>query len=453
MPRQPSVPKLCLHKASGKAVVRLNGRDHYLGVFGTSEAKAAYDRLIAEWLAAGRRSAEDVAKTESEKPVPISVNEVLLAFWRHAERHYRHPDGRPTSEIKEYKYSLRPIRELYGTTPAISFGPRALATVRQQMLSADVSRPVINRRIGRIVRAFKWASSEELVPVTVFESLRTLAGLLRGRTDARESEPVKPVELAHVTATLPHLDAHLRAMAEIQRFTGMRPGEVCGMTLAEVDRASEVWLYQPAQHKTAHHGRQRVIPTGPKAQAALVAFLLRDGPPPDGFAHINLNDPEQRNARLVMADAYQEAGRERDATLLRDTTRLVVLVAGCVVDPTAPLFSPHEAREERFRARGANRKTKVQPSQKNRRKAKPKRCPGSEFKPTAYAHAVQRAAGRAGVPHWHPNQLRHTFATEVRRVHGVEAAQVLLGHARADVTQVYAERDLQLAARVAAEVG
>ena len=179
-----------------------------------------------------------VVKSESGKPVPISVNEVLLAFWRHTERYYRHPDGRPTSEIKEYKYRLRPVRELYGTTSAISFGPRALAAVRQRRLDADVSCSVINRRIGRIVRAFKWASSEELVPVAAFESLRTLAGLRRGRTDARESEPVQPVELAHVTATLPHLDAHLRTMAEIQRFTGMRPGKVCDMTLTEVDRGA-----------------------------------------------------------------------------------------------------------------------------------------------------------------------------------------------------------------------
>jgi hypothetical protein len=93
---------------------------------------------------------------------------VLLAFWRHAERHYRHADGTPTSEIREYKYSLRPVQELYGTTPAATFGPRSLAAVRQQMLNADMSRLVINRRVGRIVRAFKWAAAEELVPVSVF---------------------------------------------------------------------------------------------------------------------------------------------------------------------------------------------------------------------------------------------------------------------------------------------
>ncbi len=57
---------------------------------------------------------------------------------------------------------------------------------------------------------------------------------------------------------------------------------------------------------------------------------------------------------------------------------------------------------------------------------------------------------------WHrlsPNQLRHSFATKVRREHGLEAAQVLLGHAMADVTQVYAERDTEKAAAVALKIG
>ncbi len=54
---------------------------------------------------------------------------------------------------------------------------------------------------------------------------------------------------------------------------------------------------------------------------------------------------------------------------------------------------------------------------------------------------------------WHPHQLRHTAATEIRRTFGLEAAQVALGHAAADVTQIYAERDLELARKVAAKLG
>ena len=49
--------------------------------------------------------------------------------------------------------------------------------------------------------------------------------------------------------------------------------------------------------------------------------------------------------------------------------------------------------------------------------------------------------------------MMSTFATEVRKAHGLEAAQVLLGHARADVTQIYSERNLALALKVAAAMG
>ncbi len=57
------------------------------------------------------------------------------------------------------------------------------------------------------------------------------------------------------------------------------------------------------------------------------------------------------------------------------------------------------------------------------------------------------------LPHWHANQLRHSKATEVRRQFGLEAAQVSLGHAKADITQTYAERDARLAIEVAKKIG
>ena len=55
--------------------------------------------------------------------------------------------------------------------------------------------------------------------------------------------------------------------------------------------------------------------------------------------------------------------------------------------------------------------------------------------------------------HWHPHQLRHNYATDVRKQFGLEAAQILLGHSHADVTQIYAERDMTRAATVAAKIG
>lgn len=68
-------------------------------------------------------------------------------------------------------------------------------------------------------------------------------------------------------------------------------------------------------------------------------------------------------------------------------------------------------------------------------------------------------AQRQQYDHWEdtymfaPNQLRHTYGTVVRATDGLEAAQVLLGHSKADVTQIYAERDTERAKSVALKIG
>jgi hypothetical protein len=49
-----SLPKYRKHRASGQAIVTLNGRDHYLGPHGTKTSKIEYDRLVAEYLTSGR---------------------------------------------------------------------------------------------------------------------------------------------------------------------------------------------------------------------------------------------------------------------------------------------------------------------------------------------------------------------------------------------------------------
>jgi len=54
MPAKPrKIPSYRLHKPTGQAVVRLDGRDHYLGKHGTPGSQEAYHRKVAEWVAAG----------------------------------------------------------------------------------------------------------------------------------------------------------------------------------------------------------------------------------------------------------------------------------------------------------------------------------------------------------------------------------------------------------------
>jgi integrase len=69
---------------------------------------------------------------------------------------------------------------------------------------------------------------------------------------------------------------HVRGLVEFQRLTGCRPSEACHLRCPDIDTGSDVWLYKPAHHKTAHHGKSRVIAIGLKAQELLRAFFTPD---------------------------------------------------------------------------------------------------------------------------------------------------------------------------------
>jgi integrase len=331
----------------------------------------------------------------------LSVNEIILAFWRHAEQHYRAVDGAPTGEADNYRDALRPLRALYSHTAARDFGPLALRAVRAEMVKAGLSRGVVNARINRVRRVFRWAASFELVPATVYEALRTVTGLQKGRSEAREGEGVQPVAVEHVTATVPFLPVPVRAMAELQLLTGMRVGEVMVMRAIDLTMSGPVWTYRPASHKNMHRGRDRVIYLGPQAQDTIKPFLTTD-------LHAYLFSPR---AATAARNARARAARK------------------------TPLYPSHVAHQAR------------------KRKVKPKRAPGARYRRHSYRQAVRRACKKAGVPAWNPLQLRHTAATAIRARYGLEAAKAILGHTKVETSQIYAERDMGRAEEIMREIG
>jgi integrase len=376
-------PSYRLHQPSGQAVVTLNGHDIYLGVFDSPESHAEYDRLIAEWLSAGRQLPSRA----------LSINELLLAYVRFAADYYTPP----STELDHVKLSIRPLKALYGRSDAKDFGPLSLKAVRDKMVEADLCRREVNKRIVRIKRLFGWAVENELVPPSVHHGLQAVKGLRAGRSKAGESKPVRPVPAPFIDAVRPFVLPEVWAMIELQRFTGMRPGEVCIMRSCDLDTSSLVWLYRPARHKTQHHGHERVIAIGPHAQEVLRPWLR--------------------------------------------------------VDLEAPLFNPREAIEKYQIQRGLQRKTKVQPSQRNRRKKNPKRRPRECYDVRAFYHAVKRACEKANVPHWHPHQLRHNAATWLRKEFGLDVARVVLGHRSPQITELYADLDTSRAIDAMASFG
>ncbi len=392
--RTPRTPSYRHHRPTGQAVVTLGGRDFYLGKFGSAESRAEYDRLVAEWLASGRALAPPTPGVDTAAP---TVAELILAYVRFAGGYYL-KDGAPTSEVANIKNALRPLRRLYAHTGAKDFGPLALKAVRQALIEAGLCRGEVNKRVRHVVRMFRWAVENELVPPSVHHGLKAVAGLKRGRSEARESPPVRPVAEAHVEAIRTHVAPQIWAMVELQRLTGMRPGEATIMRTVDLDRSGTVWAYSPSTHKTEHHGRTRTIYLGPRAQEVVKPWLR--------------------------------------------------------ADPAAYLFSAREALDAHMEGRRAARKSPMTPSQAARaRKKGRKRPPGDHYERESYSRAIAAGCKKAGVPHWHPHQLRHNAATHLRKEFSLEVARVVLGHSSAAVTEVYAEADNSKAIEAMGKVG
>lgn len=356
MPRSKShVPTYRLHKPTGKAVVTIAGRDHYLGAHGSPASHAEYDRLIAEWMAAGRGAVV-------ERAPDLTVSEVLDAYWQHA-RHRPNPF--------RAKAAMAPARALYGDTPAAHFSGPALKACRVRLVLAGHCRGHVNQLVEALRRAFTWAVGEDLVPPEVAAKLAAVEGLRAGEKAGGvappEGERVRPADLGHVRAAQAQAQPAASALIELQLLTGCRPGEAVILRPCDVDRSEDVWVYRPVHHKTAHLGKQRTVWMGPKAQAVLLPWL--DRLPGDWC--FDSTEAEMRRRLLL---GQKTGGR----------------------GPRAYAVS-------------------------------------------SYSRAVRAACGRAGVPCWHPHQLRHTAATFLVAEFGWDVARIILGHSSLSVTKVYAE--------------
>jgi integrase len=413
-------PEKKLHKQSQHYRLRLAGVEHWLG---TDEAAAEQKRrkLLAESLLdAPPKSAPSVG-TEWH-----TIAEALVRFEQQELPRYS------AQQIWRFRFALDMLRELHGEEAIAEFDQLKLYDLRLHLLRQKVRKPVapvdatpakrkkykyqteeelptlsrkyVNTLIGCIQTAWTWFVFRKLAPAGSDFALRAVRRLKK-KQGGRELPRVKAAEPADVDKVLPELNHVVRAMVQVQRLTGMRPGELCqmrrcDMTLSPTEwiypedhprvRAIKVkdtliWLYAPASHKMEIKGKARVIAIGPQAQTILTPFL--EGRAPDRY-----------------------------------------------------LFSPKEASHAWRLARG--RKAVYGNG----------REPGDVYNPGSYAKLVRAACKRAGVK-WFPNQLRHLVASESDEVSGRDTTQALLGHATPDMAAVYAEQSLGRAARHVADNG
>jgi integrase len=266
------IPTYRIHKPTGLAVVTLNGKDHYLGPHGTPESRAKYERILAEYLQAGRRTPTppDASRT--------TVGKICERFLSYARETYRDSAGAPSGEADNVRLALEDITLLFLDLPISEFGPMRLKLYRDRLIARGLARTTINQRVNIVRRAFRWGVEMELVPPTILHGLQAVEGLKAGRTIAHEMTPVQAVPLEDIERTLPELSESIAAMVRVQLLTGARPGEIVIMRPCDIDLTSRVWCYRPSRHKNTWRNQLRAIQLGPQSQEILKPFLQRSFP-------------------------------------------------------------------------------------------------------------------------------------------------------------------------------
>jgi site-specific recombinase XerC len=395
MPRLPRYPRKA--HSSGQARVKWAGEVHYLGKFGTPESYATFGELMQKITAS-------LTIKATEQPVlrkkTLTINQLCAAFIERNKSYY----ATNKDERHLIGYALRPLVKLYGPTLANEFGPLAFQRLREHMLTLGHrdtwSRGYINSQCNRVKRMFRWGVSQELVKADVLHGLEAVSPLLKGKCDARETKPIKPVEAELIAAVKPFCNRQVRAMLELQEINGMRSAELVQIRGELVDMASDrgLWIFELIQHKNGWRGQTQKYLLGKKAQALLKPFVK--------------------------------------------------------ADPAEHWFSPAEAKRELHDSRAK----RPEADRAKKRVADPKRRPGAAYTTRTYRRHIYRALVKLREAQqvddrFHPNQVRHTTGTEIRKLYGTEAARVALGHARLSTTELYAERDFELAKRIARERG
>jgi integrase len=309
------IPRLTTH-ATGQYLVRIRGTSYYLG----REKPAAltrYRELLAEHYGAGPAAAPAGAC--------LTVAELLERF--EAAQLAQCPERWRQKRLDKFKQILPLCSKLYGTLPVTGFGPACLVTVRKKVSEkAGRCRGYVNDLARKVKAAFKWGVWNELVPLEVYTRLALVPDLKRGELGLPEGRARGAVPASVVAEVLPYLNERAADVVRLLQLTAARPDEIVRLRAADLREREGVWVYAPAEHKTAHAGRRRLIVFNAEAQGILAKYLAGKGP----------------QDWLFPADPFQAPGQHYGVTSLRNAVTSACHRAG------VPRFTPYQLRHLRI---------------------------------------------------------------------------------------------------------
>lgn len=276
----PLAPQMRVHKKTGHARCRVNGREYWFGRAGTTECAERYRAFLKRWAEANDAPAPPPPPARGQVTVAGALGPYLAEIKGTATA----GQLRTNSRWWRARSMAAEVEHLAGVRLA-DFGPKIFAEWLERVAAKPITkageqvprtRTHIRELATELLRVFEWAVREELIGPERLVALRTVK--LKGSA-GRAPDVRKPVADDAIEATLPYLPPAMAAVVTICRHSAARPGEVLAMRPCDIDRRGDVWLYRPARHKTQRYGRERVVVLGPRCMAAISPWL--NGVPDD----------------------------------------------------------------------------------------------------------------------------------------------------------------------------
>jgi len=385
------VPKLCRHKARDLGYVTdpETKKAIYLGPWGAHETRRAYERWVADYIAS-HNVLHPLPRGES------TIKQLVEKYILFARDYYRKPGTRTvTSEYNCVRQALLELKNWFDV-PCAEFKPSDLIAVRQQ---------VINRK--QVSQNGK-PSSKQLSISTINAIVTRLKRMFK-----------KGVEWEFVPAATWQA---LSCVANLSWRTAPNLRDTAPIKPVDIEHVRAVMPYLK-----------------PKFQLMLETHL-QTGMRVTELCSMRWREISKYNEALF---AYKPTEHK---TKHRGVDKVIFLRAELV------------ERMRELPRRGASKELDF--VWLSWGKGKSKKYLGQVY-PTGYRTAINRAIrfcnaalreqGEKEIPAWCPLQIRHSVATLIRQLHGLEAAQAMLGHASLEATQIYAEKRTELAAKIASK--
>ena len=319
----------------------------------------------------------------------LTVNQLVDLYLAWARREYVKPSGKPTRTADNLAIALRSLTKaqthdgtLIGSLPASSMGKHLMLQVRESM--ADSGRLVprtINERLTKIVGLFTWAAQRDLVDETMPSRLQLVERIKPGRRGLKNPPPVEPV-------------AEQLVMDTTLAFT------------RSADLAAE-------RGETSRWLQNTML-------GLMVEIQASSGMRPGELVAMNLDEltlPQTPDGVCVYQPLDHKTahyGKTREIGIAGEGLSALLQWLNLV---------------EKLRAQGLD----AMPSSY----LWPGKGGAGHLRASSYGQSIARICKRYKLEHWHPNQLRHAFACRIRDRHGLDVAQVLMGHSKAETTQRY----------------